>query len=499
MRVELAAAIQELHDRCAVYTSVPAAARLLDLAGWTEQTDLRNSVLLEPCVGEGAILVEGLHRLLASFRSNNRPLTKKALLPRIRGFELHTGAAGTARRKVMRLLVGQGISWNTASALAQAWITEGDFLLQPPCRATHVVANPPYVRWRKLPKLLAHAYHAELPTIATRGDLAVSFLYRMQQWARPAGTIVALVSDRWMFTQYGEGFVEASKADGWSHEVVDERPDRPFVKRVGAYSSIVRLSRGATLFSPRGISRSHARELHAALLARHGSLAEAGCKVRVGPALGAGSTFWLAPGEECDVEHELIRKFVGKNDLRNGQVEWSGRRIIVPYDKAGKLIDPVEWPGFRSWVMRHESALRARSQFVASRQYWRTIDAVTAIWAITPKLLLPELSNWPCTYLDRGDAIPAHSIYATWSEEWPIDVLQRVLNAGLLALTADALAPRLNQGWVRFYKRFLVQTPLPPWGSLSEGERRDISADGEAFSRCFAQLFGFEPGSHPLR
>lgn len=497
--MKLAAAIQELHDRCAIYTSVPAAARLLDLVDWTAEADLGKQVLLEPCVGEGAILLEGVRRLLASFRAYGRPLAKKTLLPRIRGFELHSSAAASARRYVLLLLLEHGISWNTALALVEAWIIEGDFLLQRPRHATHVVSNPPYVRWRKLPKLLADIYRTELPPIATRGDLAVAFLYRMQQWARQGGTIVALVSDRWMFAQYGAAFVEASQAHGWSHEVVDERPEAPFVKSVGAYSSIVRISRGATrLAAPQG-ERSRAREVHAALLARLGTLADAGCTVRVGPALGAGSTFLLEPGDECEVEPQLLRKFVAKTDLFDGQAKWSGRRVIVPYDQSGKLIDLAQWPGFRNWAIQHESLLRARSQFTASQQFWRTIDAVPRVWASAPKLLMPEFTNGPRTYLDGSDSIPAHSIYAIWSDEWPIEVLQRVLNSGLLALTAAALAPRLTQGWVRFYKRFLVQTPLPPWASLSDNERRDISTTGEAFSCCFALLFGFEPGNPPSR
>lgn len=495
--MNLAAAIQELHDRCAIYTSTSTSARLLDLIGWTQSADLSRKTLLEPCVGEGAILLEGVRRLLASLRANGKGLAKRTLAPRIRGFEIHPGAAAAARRNVRLLLMEQGVAWDTAGAVAEIWVGERDFLLEPPRTATHIVANPPYVRWRKLPSLLAGRYREVLPSVATRGDLAVAFLYRMQNWASGDASIAALVSDRWMFAQYGAAFVEESSARGWFLEVVDERPDAPFVRQVGAYSSIVRFTRAAptvTNTDTRAVARRH----HGELLARHGSLAAAGCTVRVGPALGAGKTFLLGEGMETEVEAELIRPFLAKSDLGNEAAEQATRRVIVPYDEAGKLIDIASWPGFAAWAQRHEAILRARSQFAESDRFWRTIDAVPAIWSDAPKLLLPELSNRPHAVLDTTGSLPAHSIYAIWSGEWPIEVLQRVLNGGLLTLTAVAEAPRLEHGWMRFYKRFIMRTPLPRWDALGETERSELADTGVVFENRFEALFGFRPGHPPI-
>lgn len=497
--MKLAAAIQELHDRCAIYTSTSAASRLLDVIGWTGDADLADQVLLEPCVGEGAILLEGIRRLLGSFQANGQRVTKKALLPRIRGFELHPTAAAVARRSVRLLLMQHGFAWDVAGSLAEAWVAQRDFLLEPPNSVTHVVANPPYVRWPKLPTLLADAYRDVLPTIATRGDLAVAFLYRMQEWAHDKGVIVALVSDRWMFAQYGAAFVETSKARGWGLEVIEERPDAPFVQQVGAYASIVRFSRSASGASQPTIdSRSIARRHHAALLGRYGSLADAGCTVRVGPALGAGRTFLVNDTDTVEVEPELVRTFVGKTDLNDKTIDVARRRVIVPYDRSGTLIDPSEWPGFMAWAKRHETVLRRRSQFTRADRYWRTIDAVPAIWSDKPKLLMAELSNRPRTVLDLTGSLPAHSIYAIWPGTWPVETLQRVLNAGLLALTAAAEAPRLEHGWMRFYKRFLMQTPLPCWEALDDSERKGLTGTDTAFEQSFVALFGFPPDKPPI-
>lgn len=496
--MKVTAAIQQLHDRCAIYTSAPTAARLLDLVGWTSDVDLSKSVLLEPCVGEGAILLEGVRRLILSMRAHRLSLGKAVLLPRIKGFEFHHDAARSARISLRHVLMEAGVAWDTATELSEGWIRDSDFLLERPVRATHVVANPPYIRWGKIPVMLATKYREILPAAATRGDLSVAFLHRMQEWARDGGVIAALVSDRWMYAQYGEEFVKETSERGWSIAVADERPDDPFVRNVGAYSAIVFLSKGkAPVGLPRPDSRAAARALHSSLVARHGILADAGCRVRVGPALGAGRTFLVGPDIVADVEAELIRPFVRKTDLTSGEVNAPKSKVIVPYDRQGHLIDPPAWPRFAKWAADRREILEARSHFRESNQYWRTIDAVSAQWSTGPKLLLPEMCSKPVTAIDRTGSIPAHSIYAIWSDDWPIEILQTVLNAGLLELTAHAEAPRLGSGWMRFYKRFLLRTPLPKWSSLLPRDRMDLSRTGQRFEDVFKRLFDFNPGALP--
>lgn len=492
--MELHAAIEQLHNRCAVYTSRPTAARLLDLAGWTASADLSKSVLLEPCVGEGAILLEGVLRLIRSQSLNGRLLSYEELKPRIKGFELHPGAVATVSERLKALLITEGISSSLADELLEAWICEEDFLLAPQEAATHVVANPPYVRWKNLPPPLAALYKKALPPASTNGDLSVAFLDRMQGWASNDGCIVALISDRFLFAQYGDAFLKMTKSRGWTISIADERPSDPFVKAVGAYSAIVVLTQRSSVLQSLPVTRREcARITHQDLLARYGSLSEAGCMVRVGPALGAGRTFILAENEATEVEEELVRPFVERKDLKGLEVSCCRLRVVVPYDLNGTLIELSRWPGFQAWINKRKDALSKRSHF-EEQQYWRTIDAVPAIWSTGPKLLLPELSNRPFVTVDRTGAIPAHSLYAIWPGEWPIEVLQRVLNGGLLDLTARAEAPALNMGWMRFYKRFLMRTPLPKWEQLSSQVQEGLSSGSDTiFENAFYDLFGFAP------
>lgn len=496
-RMNAIESVQALHDRCAIYTAPLTAAKLLDHLGWRADADLRHARLLEPCLGEGAILLAAISRLLASVRSSGLEPTTDVLAERIVGFEIHPDTAAAARCQVGRLLVREGLTHNDAELLSTSWVQEADFLLAEVGQATHVVANPPYVRWGKLPPSLARTYREAIHAVATRGDLSVAFLHRMLAWAADQGQVVALVSDRWLFAQYGAEFLRETASQGWSLRIIEERPVSPFVRSVGAYSAIIGLVRAPTGTTPKTHSfggRDSQRAKHAELVARHGTLTDASVTVRVGPALGCGSTYLLEPNAEHGIEPELVRKYVSRADLDGSDVKPPKGLVAVPYDLEGRLIVPDRWPGFMTWAGQHRKALSARSSVRSGAQWWRTIDAVGAQWSKSPKLLLPELCQRPIASLDNSDAVPAHSLYAMWSDEWPIRTLQRVLNAGLLRLTAEALAPSLKTSWYRFYRRFLVQTPLPRWKALNDEQRDGLaSEDPEVFRRTFAALFDLLP------
>lgn len=489
-----AEAIQAMHDRCAVYTASETAARLLDVVGWTTDQDLSSSVFLEPCAGEGAILVEAVERLILSFRRHGHSLAKRRLLPRIKAFEFHGPVAAEARRAVRLVLMREGVRWDTSRELAHAWVRQADFLLQAPGCATHVAANPPYLRWSKLPHLLAEEYRAHLRGISTRGDVAVAFLDRMLAWADNAGQISALVSDRWMFAQYGAAFIADLKEKGWNLSVVDDQPVSPFVRQVGVSSAIVRLHRKVLEAEREQSRRDAARNVHALLLARHGSLDVAGCTVKVGPALGCGDTYLVPEAGAAAIEAELVRPFIAREMLNGTAIETSGAKVAVPYDRAGQPIELQDWPRFARWASGHKEKLAARSHITNEKRWWRTIDAIGPQWDERPKLLLAEMCKDVVTTVDRSGGIPAHSIYAIWSSEWPIEALQRVLNGGLLRLTAEAEAPRLKGSWFRFYKRFIVRTPLPKWSTLSSDVQAALTGvDKSRFAAAYSDLFDRPP------
>lgn len=489
-------AIDELHARCSVYTSEAASSRLLDLIGWTASQNLASACLLEPCVGEGAILLEAIQRLLKSCKKYGISLSKKNLEGRIQGFELHSRTAKIARARVVEALEVAGIKPAVAAKLGEEWVRTGDFLLHSVGNATHIAANPPYLRWSRVPAALALQYRRSLVPEVTRGDLSVAFLDRMLDWAGPNGVVSALVSDRWMYAQYGDVFRERLAQRGWEVELVDERPADAFVRKVGAYAAIVRLSRSKQRKPTNTATpscRTASQHLYEKLLERHGDLASAGCVVRVGPALGCGRTFIVDPRTAEGIEPELLRSYVGREDVDGTQAEPGEFQVVVPFDKDGQLVRLEDWPRFKAWASKHKQNLQKRRFVQEGAPWWRTIDTIGPQWLERPKLLIPELCKEPMAALDRTPSIPAHSLYAIWSSEWPIKPLQRVLNAGLLKLTAEAQAPMLQKGWYRFYKRFILRTPLPSWQKLTEAQRKGLSSGSDSeFLTAFVALFGDE-------
>ena len=489
-----------MNRRCGVSTSIHTANRMLDSLGWTSHTDLRKSVLLEPCLGDGEILVEAARRLIASVRAHVQSWEVDHLRPRIRGFEFHRETAERARSSLNQVLLSEGISEDSARLLSEEWVTVRDFLLETPLKVTHVAANPPYLRLNKIPKPLVQAYAQVVRPHALRGDISIAFLDRMRDWTSPDGTIVALVTDRWMFTQYGERFLEACRSECWGIEVLEECNVNPFSRIVGVSAAIVRFSRKKCPTAPSFISRrSNARVLLERLRCRHGTLCDTGCIVRVGPALGCGATFILEEDMDFRIEPELIRMYISRAALITNCRSQAALRIVVPFDRDGNSIELEKYPLFREWAERYRDKLAGRSQVKRGLEWWRTIDRIGPIWNHAPKLLLPEMTKAPLTTVDYTTSIPAHSVYSIWPSGWPPTIMARVLNAGLLHLTARGQAPTIKSNWYRFYKRFIVRTPFPSWSQLSADERAALGVANPAeFSECFKELFEFEPSCNAL-
>ena len=101
-----------------------------------------------------------------------------------------------------------GVHRSTAKSCAKAWIRTGDFLLseKAPDQYTHVVGNPPYIRWNKVPAQLREVYEERLPSEMTRGDLYLPFLDRALDALKAEGKCGFVCSDRWQYAVYGNGF-----------------------------------------------------------------------------------------------------------------------------------------------------------------------------------------------------------------------------------------------------------------------------------------------------
>lgn len=444
-------AISELHGRCGVYTRAEVAAEILDSVGWWAEADLSAQRLLEPAAGDGVFVTEAAKRLIQSCRRIGVALTTSNLGGRIEAFEIHGREAAKARAAVRDVLQGEGVHWKTASALAKRWVRNRDFLTTKRHAGlfTHVVGNPPYVRWSKVPKQLKARYELRLPKTMTGGDLFLPFLHVSLEQLRIGGRIGLLCSDRWRYMAFAEGFRRKWLPE---LEVISESPmaaATAFVEKVDAYPTVF-------------VAKKRAREVEGPKLRSmkgKGTLAEAGYIVRVGPALGCTQAFVLQ-AEETEVEAELLHPWLDGSEVGEGEIKSRGQRIAAMYGNDGILIDPKNFPNLLSRLKRYRLALEARSIVGPSSPWYRTIDRFKPNDWTRPKLLVPELAKVPRLALDNSGAIPSHGVYAIFAPDDDLQYLHARLAGGGLARALDGLSPKVKGGYVRCYRRFLLQIPL---------------------------------------
>lgn len=179
---ELLANSGGLVERGAIFTRSEVVGFILDLAGYTDDRHLHKMRLLEPSFGEGDFLLPIISRLLAAWRAAGEPRSAlDALGDAIFAVELHRKTFLSTREKVIALLKSEGLADKTSRALADHWLTQGDFLLVTlKGRFDFVAGNPPYVRQEMIPAPLLSEYRNRYTTMYDRADIYVPSKTRLR-------------------------------------------------------------------------------------------------------------------------------------------------------------------------------------------------------------------------------------------------------------------------------------------------------------------------------
>ena len=443
--------VSTLHRHCGVYTKPSVVRRILDAVGWRDDTDLSRARLLEPAAGNGEFVVEAARRLIISCRRAGVNTSISNLSHCIRAFEVYRDAAEEARARIRKTLCSLGLHDQTAAACAGCWVVNDDFLLVDPPREgfTHVVGNPPYIRWSKIPSNLKTAYADRLPPGMTGGDLFLPFLDRALDQLIASGRCGFLCSDRWRFMAFAETF-----RNKWLPALDIASEDsvlagEAFVADVNVYPTILIASKRPRRkpMPPKPAFRQVK------------TLGESGHAVKVGPALGHTPAFVLQPYED-DVEPELLVPWIDSSEIGDGSVAWRGRRVIVMYRDDGKLVDLERFPLLAQRLGRFADKLKQRSIVRNGAVWYKTIDRVRAADWLRPKLLVPELAKVPRLAIDKSGAIPSHGVYSIFASDDDVEALYEKLSDGKLAQALRGISPKVRGEYWRCYKRFLSTIPL---------------------------------------
>lgn len=543
---KVAAAIEQLssaegaESRGAVFTRTEVVDFILDLVGYTEDQPLHNKRLLEPSFGGGDFLLPAVSRLLTAWRAAKATgAALDDLADAIRAVELHRETFQTTHAAVVALLVKEGLDAKSASALADHWLVQGDYLLALlNGQFDFVVGNPPYVRQEQIPATLLAEYRCRYQTIYDRADLYIPFIERSLSLLAKHGSLGFICADRWMKNRYG-GPLRSLVSDQFHLKIYVDMVDTPaFHSEVIAYPAITIISReapGTTRIAHRpAIDRATLASLAETLrlpslphepgavreLARvtNGSepwllessdqmalirrleqqfptLEEAGCLVGIGVATGADKVF-IGDFAALDVEADRKLPLATTRDIVSGEVQWQGQGVINPFAESGGLVDLRDYPRLRRYLEARKEIIAARHCAQKSPANWyRTIDRITPSLAQRPKLLIPDIKGEAHIVFERGELYPQHNLYYVISDTWDLRALQAVLLSAVTRLFMATYSTKMRGGFLRFQAQYLRRLRIPQWKDVPEALRAELAVaattrDIDACNQATFKLYG---------
>ncbi|MBU2760262.1 N-6 DNA methylase [Acidithiobacillus sp. RW2] len=542
----VAAAIEKLataagtESRGAIFTRAEVVDFILDLAGYTEDQPLHEKRLLEPSFGGGDFLLPAIGRLLIAWRSSQHIKTVvEELGDAIRAVELHRLTFSATRAAVIERLKQEAIEDQSAVALADRWLVQGDFLLAPlEGQFDFVVGNPPYVRQELIPAPLLAEYRGRYQTMYDRADIYIPFIERSLSALAKGGSLGFICADRWMKNRYG-GPLRSLVADQFHLKIYVDMVDTPaFHSDVIAYPAITIISRetpGAARIAHRpAIDRDALAILADALRARNlpneagpvrelarvpngsepwllessdqmalirrlekqfPSLEEVGCKVGIGVATGADKAY-IGDFDALDVEPDRKLPLVTTKDILSGEVQWRGQGVINPFAEGSGLVDLRNYPRLRRYLEARREAIAGRYCAQKTPANWyRTIDRITPALASRPKLLIPDIKGEAHIVFEGGELYPHHNLYYVTSDEWELRPLQAVMLSVVTRLFMATYSTKMQGGFLRFQAQYLRRIRIPQWADVSTVLRTELAEaatkrDFQACNRAVFKLYG---------
>jgi len=538
--IEQLALNAEVGSRGAVFTRREVVDFVLDLAGYTADQPLHEKRVLEPSFGAGDFLLPIIERLLSAWReARPKGSAFEELGDAIRAIELHHDTFRNTYAAVVELLKCEGMKANTARALTDRWLSQGDFLLASlEGEFDFVVGNPPYVRQELIPAPLLAEYRIRFETIYDRADIYIPFIERSLKVLSEGGMLGFICADRWIKNRYG-GPLRSLVSESFHLKIYVDMVDTPaFHSDVIAYPAITIISRetpGATRIAHRptidratlvkladllrstvlpketGPVRELARVTNGtepwlldssdqmALIRRLEGcfpvLEEVGCRVGIGVATGADKAF-IGDFEALDVEPDRKLPLVTTKDIMSGEVRWQGQGVINPFAESGGLVDLDDYPRLRRYLENRREVIAGRHCAKKTPANWyRTIDRITPSLAAKPKLLIPDIKGEAHIVFEGGELYPHHNLYYVTSDDWDLRALQAVLLSAVTRLFVATYSTKMRGGFLRFQAQYLRRIRVPRWADVSEPLRCElaeaaIKRNVQACNRAVFELYG---------
>ncbi|HQX79595.1 MAG TPA: Eco57I restriction-modification methylase domain-containing protein [Steroidobacteraceae bacterium] len=501
---------------------------ILDLSGYTANTDLTKQRLLEPACGHGAFLLPAIDRLAASAKRQGVRL--QALVDAIAAFDIDDEHVAITRNAVVETLGRHGMKAVAARAVAERWVQQADFLLTPIVgQFDFVVGNPPYIRIEQLSPLIQAEYRRRYATLFDRADLYIAFIERSLQLLASKGVVGFICADRWTLNKYGAPLRELVSRDYSVRTYIDLHKTSPFEAEVIAYPSIfvianepggkpvrvVRLSVGSpeecaavvsgasspaaatncvqsetyttwfansdpwVLSSPDQLATLRDLESRFPLLEESG-----GTSVRIGIATGNDSIY-IVP-EDADIEPDRLLPLVMRSDIDNGRIRDARRCVINTYEEKG-VISLDKYPRLKRYFDKNAETLKRRHVAQKDPVGWcRTIDRPYPKMVGWPKLLIPDIAGSNEVIYEPGNFYPHHNLYFVISDDWDMEVLGGLLSSRVALFFVWSYAVKMRGGYLRFQAQYLRRIRVPRPDAVPEAIAARIKTAYRA--RDFSEL-----------
>ena len=474
-------------------------------------------VVLDPAAGDGRFLSAAADVLTwrAARRGYAPAAARAAIVARcLVGIERDPEFAAQARENL-----GPGAVVHCAEALLSPVSRE--------LTADVVLGNPPYLRSIRLGladdnlrQALRGRYAA---TSRGEWDLYAAFLEQALAWARPQGEVALVVPSRWLTARFA-GLLRGKLSQARAVRALVLFGADQIFPGATTYASVAFLSRtpqrevqvarrapdgawevGAVPAEDLGaepwrLSVGPRRDLCDRLAAAGPSLGQV-ARVAKGAGTNADPVYvlegqsWLEQGIEADLLRPCLR---GRDVTAFGAAD---RRVavLVPYRRAGELIEPDElhrrWPGAAAYLARHRELLerRERGRF-RGPSFYRFGRPQNMAWlgSPAPKVVVPDVARVGRALLDRDGAMVLDSAYAirpippsrstsaradrraaarpgrggrgrpAGGSAASLGLLLAVMNSGIVALWLRETGVVLRGDYVRLKTAYLESLPLPP-------------------------------------
>lgn len=474
-----------------VFTSPEIVAFMLDLIGYTSDTDLSSYKILEPSFGNGEFISEIQKRLVASAQIYGFDACE-AMSGNVFGCEIDTAKY----EKCVGMIQKEMPDYNPANLknedfLFSDWNVTFDF----------IAGNPPYVRFENIPSTARTIYKSMFRTFHYRCDLYVLFYEHSLKYLAENGKHCFICSNRWLKNEYGKKLRELVSNCYSLNYIIDIENVNAFKETVLAYPSITVISKslsnkatkiawvdklcdlsGPILYTTKIITNAY--DWDTVFLEsetdKFNTIEQQGFIIGIGVATGADKIF-ISPQLKGCIEDELLIPVINAKDLTANTFNWRGQFLLNPYTPDGNIIDLNHYPKAQHYLEAHKQELERRHIVRKGRTWYALIDRVKQTLLSKPKILLPDISGNYVIFVDEGHYYPAHNIYyITGKGKEDLIVLAAILMSKFIQKQIASVSNKMSGGLPRWQSQSIKKLRIPQISDIAPDIRHKLQ---DAYSR----------------